>query len=136
MRPHMCVQRFKIPVVRTAERDTGPLTLSNCRELRELEICPLRLGPVELDLISSITSTNIQRIIFTQCLPPYELPLSDIPHWPILDDSLCRLVDRLECGRRLEVEFRGLNALAWWGGELGFKKCLPRSYEKGVTRGG
>ena len=52
-----------------------------------------------------------------------------------LDDSLCQLVDRLEPGLRLEVEFRAFNASVWWRGEQGFKKRLPRSYEKGVRRG-
>ena len=55
--------------------------------------------------------------------------------WPQLDDSLCQLVDQLESGIRLEVEFQALNATPWWGGKHGFKKYLPRSYEKGVTCG-
>jgi len=63
------------------------------------------------------------------------------PHdhnWTKLDNSLCQLIDRLECGVRLEVVFQTLSAQAWWSGELGFKKYLPRFYEKdkaGVGRG-
>jgi len=112
-----------------------PLTLSDCRELRELEIYAARPKELELNLISSITSTKIQRITFTQ--PPVRERGVDYSHiWPQLDESLCKLVDRLERGTRLEVEFRALNAQAWWGGKHGFKKHLPKSYEKGVTRGG
>jgi len=37
----------------------------------------------------------------------------------------------LEYGLRLEVEFQALNEQAWWAGELGFEKYLPRFYERG-----
>ena len=114
----------------------NPLTLSNCRELRELEIYASRPGTMELDLISSITSTNMQRITFARPLTPQETPTLGYSNWPELDDSLCRLVDRLECGLQLEVEFKALNGQAWWDGELGFRKHLPKFYEKGKTGGG
>jgi len=120
---------------RNSIADLGdPLTLSYCRELRELEIdesCP-RI--VELNVISSITSTKIQKIKFTRPLSPGETPVSDHPNWTLLDDSLCRLVDQPENGHRLEVEFQAFQE--WWGGELGLKKYLPRFYEKGGTGGG
>jgi len=107
----------------------NPLSLSNCRELRELRIYALHPGTPELNLISSITSTNIQKIAFTRPYsPPESLPL-DHPNWTKLDYSLCQLVDRSECG--LEVEFQALDVQAWWSGELGFKKYLPRFFEKG-----
>jgi len=110
------------------------LIISNCRELRELGIYTSRPKYLELDLISSITSTKIQRIMFTKT----PLRRNRFPHaetWAKLDNSLCQLVDRLEPGLRLEVEFRALNEMVWWGGKQGFQKCLPRSYEKGVTSG-
>jgi len=113
-----------------------PLTLSNCPELRELEINAWHPGTVELDLISSITSTNIRKITFTQSLAPNRPTVPDHPNWTRLDNSLCRLVDRSECGLRLEVGFRAADARAWWNGELGFKKYLPRFYEKGEASGG
>jgi len=117
------------PIVDSGEH----LTLSDCRELRELEISVFRPGPLESNLISSITSTNIQRITFTRPLQFKGQQAVDDPDWTRLDDSLCRLVDRLKCGPQLEVGFLALNAQQWWSGELGFKKCLPRFYEKGET---
>jgi len=112
--------------------DAGnPLTLSNCRKLRELKIYAVHPGTVELNLISSITSTKIQRIAFTRPLTPEEQDIPDHPNWSQLDNLLCQLVDRLDCGLRLEVEFRALNAQEWWSGELGFEKYLPWFHEKG-----
>ena len=114
----------------------NPLSLSSCGELCELEIYAFGPGSAELDLISSITSTKIQSIKFTESYPPYISLNSDQFGWTQLDNCLCQLVDQLECGLLLVVEFQGLNEQPWWGGELGFRKYLPRSYEKGVGRGG
>ena len=61
--------------------------------------------------------------------------MPDPETWAQLDNSLCEIVDRLERGLRLEVEFRSLDKTAWWGGQFSFEMCLPRSYEKGVTCG-
>lgn len=110
------------------------MTLSGCRELQELEIHALCPGVAEQNLISSITSTNIRRIAFTQSVSPHEEPESENPDWAQLDNSLCRLVDRLESGLRLEVEFRAL-AKRVQRGVLDFKKLLPRFCEKGGVIG-
>lgn len=112
-----------------------PLTLSNCRELRELEICALCPRTMELDLISSITSANIRRISFTPLLSLEGQSDPDHTDWAKLDNSLCQLVGRLERGARLEVEFQALNTQAW-SGVLDFKKYLPKFYEKGGVDGG
>jgi len=113
-----------------------PLTLSNCRELRELEIYALCPGSAESSLISSIASTKIRRIVFTELLVFEGEPPPDQPNWIKLDDSLCRLIDRLECGARLEVQLQALDGQGWWSGELDFKKYLPRFSEKGGIDGG
>ena len=107
------------------------MTLSNCRELRELEIYASHPGTMELNLISSITSTKIQRIAFARALTLQGPPALGHSDWAKLDDSLCQLVDQSECGLQLEVDEQ-----AWWGGELGFKKHLPRFHEKGEAGGG
>ena len=106
----------------------NPLSLSNCRELRELKISALRPGIVVLNLISSITSTNIKRIVFVE---PQESLESDHPNWAELGNLLCRLGDRSECGPRLEVEFQALDVQGRRSGKLGFGKHLPRFCEKG-----
>ena len=140
VRARMCVQRFKNSSVSMAECScnsvTGlgnPLTLSNCGELRELEIYASHPRSLELALISSITSTKIQRITFTK--RSNQCGRKVLPEtWAQLDNSLCQLVERLEPGIRLEVKFRAFNAKAWWREERGFEKCLPKSYEKGVIK--
>ena len=89
----------------------------------------------ELNLISSIASTNIRRIAFTQLFSSKRQAALDNCNWTKLDEFLYRLVDRLEGGVQLEVEFRALNAQAWWTEELGFKKYLPRFCGKGGANG-
>lgn len=111
----------------------SPLTLSNCRELRELKISVLRLGTVDLNLISSITSANIQRIGFTELLTPAP---QDLPTWIQLDNYLCHLVDRSGCRLQLEVKFQDFYTQVWWGGEQGFEKHLPIFYQKAKAGGG
>ena len=103
------------------------MTLSNCRELFKLKICAPRAGVVELDAISSITSTNIRKIVFTQSPAFREIPVNDT-YWSRLDDILCRLADRLGC-HLLEVEF--LRVQVW---RLNFEKYLPTFREKGLVR--
>ena len=126
-----------------AERNPGiitdeeaPVTLSNCQELRELDLSVMHPWRVELGLISSITSTHMQRITFNHPRMYHELPVRDRPDWTQFDDSLCRLVDRSERGLRLEVSFYKPPMQVWWTGELGLKKRLPRFYEKGGVSGG
>lgn len=106
-----------------------PLTLSNCRELCELEICLQSPENVEPDLVSSITSTNIQKITFTQSLAFCEGCVENT-YWPRLENSLCRLVDRLRCGHWLEVEFHVYTPQ----NELDFGRYLSRFREKGRVR--
>jgi len=45
------------------------------------------------------------------------------------DDSLCRLVDRLGCEGRLEVEFQAVR-----DAKLDFDKYIPKFAEKGRVR--
>jgi len=89
----------------------------------------------ESNLISSITSTNIQRITFTPPLSHKRQSVPDRPDWTKLDNCLCQLVGRLERGVRLEVVFQALDR-PWWSGELDFEKYLPRVFEKGRVDGG
>ena len=61
-------------------------------------------------LISSITSTNLRKLIFVPIPPLIQLEyLMDNPCWIPFDDTICRLVDRLRVSgytNMLEVEFR------------------------------
>jgi len=100
------------------------LTLSACRELRELEICPWYLGTTELDLISSITSTNIRKIT----LAPFRELSAEHTYRTQLDNSLSRLANQSRCGLRLEVEFRAACSNVW-DKEWDLRKHLPRFIE-------
>lgn len=137
----ICPQRYvqcsnngvaRITECNSIEEVGNPLSLSNCRELRKLEIYALSPGTAELNLIASITSANIRMIAFTQPYAPHRRLVSSHHNWTELDNLLCRLVDRSEPGVRLEVKFRALDEQAWWSEERGFRKHLPRFYEKGV----
>ena len=106
-------------------------------ESSEFETYASRPGTMELHLILSITSTNVQEIIFTQPLKSKKRIASDHPKWFQLDSSLCGFADRLECGLRLEVELRAVNTrTCWWNGGVDLKKYLPMFYEKGEAGGG
>ena len=108
----------------------SPLTLSNCRELRELEVCLFFPEDPDPDLVSSITSTKIQKIKFTQSAAFYDCPVGDT-YWKRLDNSLCRLADRLGCEHRLLVEFHVIEVE---DGELDMAKYLPTFSKKGWVR--
>ena len=109
------------------------MTLLNCQELRELELWVGYLWTVELDLILSITSTNLQKITFIRSRVD-EPPPQGHPSWTQLDDCLCPLVERLGCGPQLEVSFYAGDMEEWWSGGSGLEKYLPRFYEKVVDK--
>jgi len=108
----------------------GPLTLSHCRELRELEIRVWHLGTVELNLISSITSMNIQKISLTSSLG-FEGFSADHTYWTQLDNSLCQLANKSR--RKLEMVFGEVEAGAR-DTKPDFQKYIPRFIEKGRVR--
>ena len=114
-------------------------TLSHCRELRELELYTARPTQVVESLITSITSTNLQKIVFSAQALPKWLADSDVARSRnVIDDSLCQLVDRLRRSgyeRTLEVEFQTWE-LAEWEARSDFE-LLPKFREKGrvgITR--
>jgi hypothetical protein len=86
---------------------------------------------MELDLISTITSTHIQKISF-DCLGAWaEFLFTSVGHdyWAQLDGSLCQLVDRPGCKLRLDLEFR-FSSTKGSVGKLLFKERLPKIYQK------
>ena len=102
-------------------------SLSQCRELCELEVFALSLNDVELDLVSSITSATIEKIILTHSTA-FRLPAGHA-YWMQLDDVLIQLVGRLERGLRLGVEFRDVTVT--WRGRPDLGEHLPMFVEKG-----
>ena len=107
-------------------------TLSHCRELREVEIFTSHpTKAVELSLIPSITSMNIQTIIFTCSSAHREFSVGRA-YWKQLDQVLCKLADRPKYRHRLGVEFQ--SASNRWDEQPDLRKCLPRFHEKGRVR--
>lgn len=84
------------------------------------------LGEEVANLISSIAPTSIQKVTFVH--ESRGLESHDID-WEILDDPLCRLVDRLRCERELEAVFRLVDADEPTG-ELEIVNSLARLTEK------
>jgi hypothetical protein len=98
-------------------------TLSSCHELRELELqIPANvLRGKELDCISTIGSTKIEKIIFRHC-PHYFLKQATI--WTQLDDILIELVKQRRCDTRLEVEFRYHQKMMSWSDQIHLPKFV------------
>jgi hypothetical protein len=105
--------------------------LSHCRELRELEVAARDWDNAELKLLSSITSTKIEKITITHSASFWSP--EGHPYWTQLDDILNQLARRLECGLRLEVEFRDVDTP---GRETmsDLRKRLPMFVNKGQVR--
>lgn len=88
-------------------------------------------------LITSITSTKLQRIVFSARGLAERLAGSDLAgSCNVIDNCLCQLVDRLRksgFNRTLGVEFQAWGPAEW---ELGsdFKRLLPKFGEKGRVR--
>lgn len=88
-------------------------TLGHCLELRELVLISFFPTPREISLITSITSTNIQKIVFAPYIPwdkwEYRRWLS-LDAAPVTVNTLCGLVDQLRASgyydHTLELEFR------------------------------
>ena len=125
----------QIPTASVPDRDLlidPRVTLSACHELRELEfeISANPLNEMELDFISSVASTNIEKIIINRSAE-LDHPVGD-DFWTQLDDVLAELAERRECKLvRLEVEFWGN-----WGVVGGMERdqkmaFLPKFVEKG-----
>ena len=103
------------------------LTLSHCRELRKFEAFAPYPNCAELKLISSITSTKIEKITLAH-LPALGLSL-DNTYWTQLDVILVKLAEQSEHKPWLEVAFRDVNGM--WNEESGLRLYLPRFAEKG-----
>ena len=112
------------------------MTIHNFRQLQELELpasCP---SSVHEALLSSIASTELRKVIFqVRYTRDWGVLTERMDAWALVDQQLCRLVDRLHArGYRhtLEVELR----LAKVGGDPGgykFTKFLPEFREKGLV---
>lgn len=87
-------------------------------------------------LISSITSINLQQIIFAPYYSGHEwMALLEDPCWKAFDDMICGLVDRLRMSgseHTLEVQFRV--TFPDFGSEEHHELFLRKFKEKGRVR--
>lgn len=101
-------------------------TLSSCRELEEFEfeIAAWPLFPSELDLIKSIKSMNIKKIIVWRAggpgitVPEYS--------WEPLDEVLSKLVERPDYKNILEFGLWVKPGVGWRCGRGQNTPCLPK----------
>ena len=111
--------------------------LTRCSELRELEITRLPPHEEERRLISTITSANLRKIIFTP--QDSRLDWDLLRHhywWPPFDDMICGLVDRLQVlGHKgtLEVVFQAV-FVDLENKKVNHERILPKFKEKGRVR--
>ena len=101
------------------------LTLMHCRELREFEASRVYPDDAGLALISSITSTKIEKI--TLNYPSTFGLFVGQAYWTRLDNILVKLGEQSECELGLLVEIQA--ALVTRDEEL--TEYLPRFVEKG-----
>jgi hypothetical protein len=91
----------------------------------------------EVNLVSSITSANIQKVKFVLAPLVWDFVGRGV-NWGILDDPLCQLVDRSRCKQELEVDFRfgdvGFMGVDERAGESKLVKSLAKFREKGRMR--
>ena len=112
------------------------MTIRDFRQLQELQLKVTRPSPVHDILLSSISSIELRKILFVaERMNDREPFAPGMERWTLIDEQLCRLVDRLRVTgyrRTLEVELRLTDA-----GEFpitgGFTKLLPAFREKGVV---
>ncbi|KAF9648099.1 hypothetical protein BDM02DRAFT_2349858 [Thelephora ganbajun] len=106
-------------------------SLSRCPELRQLWTSRAFPQEGERILISSITSTNLRKLVFPQFWPDFLKNTCWVP----FDDMICRLVDRLQASgykHILELEFRACFEVL--GEEVHVEDFLPKFQEKGLVR--
>lgn len=85
------------------------------------------LNDAELRLISSITSTSIEKITLNHS-PAFKLPVGD-PYWARLDAVLTKLAERSKYMLGLEVAFWYFEGV--WDEESDLAEYLPKFAEKG-----
>ncbi|KAF9645186.1 hypothetical protein BDM02DRAFT_3189917 [Thelephora ganbajun] len=110
-------------------------SLSRCPELRQLEITTIFPQEQVRFLISSITSTNLRKLVLSQLISPHGENILENPCWAPFDDVVCGLVDRLQVSgykHTLELEFR--TNFVELGDEVHCEDFLPKFQERGSVR--
>ena len=117
----------------TGRPDDGPTLLSRCRALQELELDSMLPGGAEVDILSSITSTSIQKISLVLQRQHRVISWRGIK-WEMFDEPLYRIADRPGRTHKLEVVIRVKKAVTKVNGSAGLARIadsLARFKEKG-----
>ena len=102
--------------------------LSRCSELRQLDITTM--PEEELAFISSITSTNFRKLVFSEGI--YKSQLLGNSCWIPLDDAVCGLADKLRASgstNTFEIEIQIMDGIVEED-----KTLLPKFSEKGQVK--
>ena len=112
------------------------MTLHNFRQLRELELMVKWPSLAHNVILSSITSTELRKIVFTLWnVEDRRHLIPEMRAWVSTDEQLCGLVDRLHAtGYRhtLEVELR-LAGIGSGAEKDYYAEFLPEFREKGAV---
>ena len=115
------------------------MTIGKFQQLRELELASIWPNSTHEILLSSITSTELRKVIFSMTWEDWGISLANMQGWDsIIDKQLCGLVDRLRAmgyHHTLEAELRVVKRgrLDSGSGGYGFTRYLPKFREKGVV---
>ena len=109
--------------------------MRNFRQLRELELILTWPGSLRDVALSSITSTELQKIIFRAVyINDWKIFVQDTVAWALVDEQLCGLVHRLdamEYHHTLEVELQLKKPVD--SGRYDFTGFLSKFREKGLV---
>ena len=112
------------------------LMIHDFRQLQELELVVTWPSPAYETILSSITSTELRKVIFFVWTPcDWTNLASRTREWDLIDKQLCGLVDRLHVmgyDHTLEAELH-LRGIVSGPGEDGFIKFLPGFRERGIV---
>ena len=109
--------------------------IRNFRHLRELELLVTRPSHTLKVLLSSITSTELRKVIFQVCLRGCNLFAQRAKEWALIDKQLCELVDRPRATgyhHTLEAELR-LTQFRGSARKYDFSQFFPEFREKGTV---
>ena len=131
--PHSSSNHTLVQPVQIQAEDT--VTIQDFRQLQKLELEVTPRSPPNRTLLSSITSLELRKIIFSaECVGGWDVH-TGLKERALVDKQLCELVDRLRVAgyhHILEVELR-LTRAGDDPGKYDFTKFLTEFREKGVV---
>ena len=130
-------QRSPKPYTHLSHDQAGTVaTIRDFRRLQELELIATRLVSPHEALLSSITSTDLRKVVFlARYIYTWTNFAKQTEAWGSIDEQLCMLVDRLRAtgyNHTLEVEVR-LTEMGHDHRVYDFTILLPKFRQKGIV---